>query len=321
METEGLNANVELVTPETASKLLEHYQFENQRRLVDWQVNRLAKEMARGNFKPTSIVVAHCEETNTHHLLDGQHRLAAIRVYNHPVALFVNRIQVKTQAELNAWYGDLDRNRIRNLSDGLKVLNVAEETGIPEYYLRHFSSALRVIADGFQSAKIHSSERAEDYQSITVRAQWLRDWQEEAQKTLTATEGAVRAIRDSLFRQSTLGVVLVTFRYQPEMAELFWKSVSENDGLKRGEATHTLYSYLIGERVTKIKSAVNINSRQVANCWNAFVDGRELFRTFVKEPRFPIIIRGTPYDGKQIIRLSAEGEQVTEKFEKPAKKA
>jgi hypothetical protein len=307
-----LNAGVELVTPETAAKLMEHYSYELQRDLRPWHVERLAAEMLRGTFKPTSILVAYCEETNSHHLLDGQHRIAAIRQYGKPVPLFINRITVKTPQELAEWYANTDQNMIRPMLNGLKVMGLHQETGLTEHHLKHVAAAVKTISDGFQQASISGSLRGHINRSVAVRAGLIRDWAAEARAFIDCTNKAPKALRGPLFRQPVLGVGLVTFRYQPEFADLFWRAVGDNDGLRRGEPAYALVNHLynLDSRIPN-----NVLARHVANCWNAFMNGKELTRVYVKGGNRPILIKGTPYTGRAYLKLDEAGTFVEEEPE------
>jgi hypothetical protein len=93
-----------------------------------------------------------------------------------------------------------------------------------------------------------------------------------------------------------MSVGLVTFLNSPDSAERFWTRVGLNDGLRREEPEHALLNYIRTYSVHTVGPPKV--SRAVANCWNAFYEGRPINHPRVPDPNAAIVIKGSPFDGK-----------------------
>lgn len=85
----------------------------------------------------------------------------------------------------------------------------------------------------------------------------------------------------------------MAFRHQPETAVSFWQGLSDNDGLRKGDARHT-YLRLLSEPDGGRSTAEN-GARSAAVAWNAFFEGRQLTMIRVMPGKFRIagtVIRG-----------------------------
>src|SRR5690606_12147457 len=56
-------------------------------------------------------------------------------------------------------------------------------------------------------------------------------------------------VRNRLRNPGVLAVALMTVKYQPKLAEEFWRGLAENDGLRRGDPRHTLLNDLMGRHM------------------------------------------------------------------------
>jgi hypothetical protein len=105
----GMHLRLETITPDMAAELLENHNNHN-RPLNRERVKLYKREMEESRWKETHQGIAIAEDGT---LLDGQHRLAAIRESGIPVAMPVAYgLPVDSQKAM-------DQNRIRTLGDTL----------------------------------------------------------------------------------------------------------------------------------------------------------------------------------------------------------
>lgn len=295
-----------LVTPQMAAAMLATMSYERQRRIRARHVEGLARELRRGAFKPGPI------EINTvggvPYLIDGYHRLHAIVAAGVAAELIVVEREVGTMAAVDANYAVVDTGLVRSSGDRTTAYDLPARFGVGRSWVSALGHAVAGIAGGFEYD--HNDPYMRDaVRSDTVRILLMEDWLPELRRLLAVVEGVRGAWADRNFRKTrvgpTLGVILVTLRHQPHLAERFWGDVVRNDGLRVNQPERVLTDFL--ER-TKVESiGPRAFSRAVANCWNAAYEGRSLtyaLRNKEKAAALPIKLKGTPYDGREVVRPS-----------------
>jgi hypothetical protein len=91
---------------------------------------------------------------------------------------------------------------------------------------------------------------------------------------------------------------LVTLRHAEVEAKEFWKTVAQDDAVSAGTPEKRLITMLTSEPWDKYHP--NADARKVAMCWNARFLDRNPLRMSPQRADEPIVIAGTPYDGKLV---------------------
>jgi hypothetical protein len=108
-------------------------------------------------------------------------------------------------------------------------------------------------------------------------------------------------------RAPVMSVALVTYRFTGTDADEFWFNVCQDDGLNQGDQRKSLHIFL---RTTKLSSyQPHAYSRYIAAAWCRAWKGQRGKNIQPQLEHQPILLEGTPHDGKEVFRyISARGE-------------
>lgn len=287
------------ITPEIAQELIDKAPFAGQRPRRAAKVAEYAEQIRIGKFIPSTIKAVILPD-GTRSVLDGQHRLHAVLAAGKSiwVDFMIHEAPLETARD---YYARTDINIIRNHGDRLHSYGVGEALGLTAEQLRSASSAVKVILDGFVAASLGKGNLWG--QDVDMVRDQIFHWEMEIKAFFQAVAHGEPGLKKALCGGAVMGVALATFKYAPKEAAEFWQLVAENDGLGRDTPPHRLVRYLFHD-MCRDRHA-NVRSRCVARCWNAFFKRQaELknIRPYQVEMK-PIEISGTPYNGKEDIRL------------------
>jgi len=288
---------IESVTPEKAAEYL-RYNYTYNRRLRKHHVSFLANEMRHGRFMPTAEI--HLMFRNGEPVLvNGQHTCAAIVDYGKPVSVTVRKTIVREAGQVAMTYAfGHDTGLRRTFNDAMGAYNLAEATGLTHTQVEVLSSAIRHIKSGFSKARNGQGTPKDSPGDIV---DYVYAWAGEVKMLFTAVAYCDRNITKLLEKRGALAVAILTLYYQPEKALDFWRGVAMPDGIKWGDARMTTRGTLEESKGKAGASAVTASrlSRQMARGWNAHFKGEELKQIKVMDESAPMILFGTPYNGKQ----------------------
>ena len=221
---------------------------------------------------------------------DGQHRLHAIVASGIPQWLVVKWRDAETEAERADIYGTTDRGLPRSTRDNLIAHELYNDIGLTKTQVSALQAAVRVLAGGFtRTSSLYTI--ADD-----LLMEGMRDFKEEAARFFAAIAGGDSGITARLTSSPPLAVGLITFRYQPDVAEDFWGRIAANSGLHLGEPEHSAVRLLTKHTVQKL--GVPKYGRSMASAWNARVEGRNIV-TLPANAAKPIRLLGTQYNGRE----------------------
>jgi len=291
------------ITPEMAIELLQNG-FDRQRNLRPGVVAMYAQAIRRNTWDSNSIIRIAVVD-NEDYLIDGQHRLNAVVKAGIPQAFIVQRQQMKDLAEVARIYTMIDKSLARSVADDLKALGFADRFDITPDQARRLAAAVALIATNFRKPDqkaVHPDDR------IRMMEEYLSAYH----KYIRMIAGVDRVMKPRMYRSATLGVALVTCRYSaakyPNVAA-FWAGVARDDGITADDPRkycnrHLMYVGMIGggasgENFIKHQTPA-VSSRLVAGYFNAYIEERGMKQAIkVLDPYKPIIILGSPFDGKQ----------------------
>ena len=282
------------ITPAVAQEWLEKYRYRGQRQVRDSHVEFLANEMLAGRFRLSTIRLMHKNGATA--ITDGQHRLWA--AFSSGSTIVVNVLHMFTDRDEEI-ADDYTIGGMAGLARTNSDIVRAYEVGLATDKRTSVAiAAFRVLAHGFEPLSDNYLTRSPD-----SKRKFLVEWKDYAEQYFDAI-GAADTKRRPLFNRSMVTAVgMVTFRYQPEKAREFWEAVAKDDGLKAGDPCRALLHYLLDNIVTA--RSVPYHTRAIAQCWNNAFTGGDLQYARVLESMIvrPIVLKGTPYDGKTVVRL------------------
>lgn len=292
------HSHTENITPHKAQTWLDE-RYGRQRRVSDSRVKFYAKEMKRGKWQPTNpIALAHVDG-NTH-LVNGQHTLLA--VLESGATLKYNPIhihQVTEMDDIDELYAHYDIGKKRNYADSLRAYRVDEHTDLPLSAIQHLSSGIVSVMSGFPRRNTRYSIAHDEL--IDLVYEWCDTFKQVRHAVSESESGIVKRI----LIKSVLSVALVTMRYQPEDAFEFWRQVARIDRLPRNDPRLALHKALISWELKGGDTGApgeepGTFSRAAAYAWNKYRRGAGLsvIKSSVVSKMYPIVIDGTPYDGK-----------------------
>lgn len=299
-----ISVGLEDVTPAMAQEFLT-WNFEHNRPLQASHVQFLAKQMKDGKFCDTGEIHI-TYENGRPQMVNGQHQCSAIVAVGKTVRLTVRRT-ISTSNDVVAQiyaYGH-DTQKKRTMGDALSGYGLSEKTGLGPRRASDLATALRHIRLVFVSeGKMGgNSIRYVSPEELVVKC---IDWAPYASmywNGIVAQPGSDNGFRSTIDKRGALSVVLVTFRYQPDAAYEFWEKVVNHSGILTTDPRAVARRVLENSKQRGNGVAAKppgVLSRELARCWRGFIDGESMTQVpkLIREAD-PIVIKGTPYDGKQ----------------------
>lgn len=297
------NAAIKLVTPEQALAWLNKASYEKQRSIRRHWVKYLADEMSEDNFEQDTALTF-MQHNGSLELVDGQHRLSAVIASEKPQRFVIVIRNAEGDEDVARAYYRLDQSLKRTVRDQYRVTNLSEVTGLVMTDLESLGSACTFINNGFQ---VTSSKRLRPEQ----REQMMLEYTDAASSFFEVRAGCRSEIKAALKRAATVAVAIVTYRYSAEVYGIekideFWHGAIHDDGVPAKDArkvanrhfwTVNIFSGSRSGRGIEVMTGGE-SSRRIARCFNAWVDGQELSFARVTDARAPMLINGSPFDGK-----------------------
>ena len=277
------------IDPSTARSMLE-MRFPLQRNVADGHVKFLLDTMKAGEFDGGEPIRFGMAPNTRWMLLNGQHRLHAVVSGDMTVDMVVVYTKCQSNEDLAKVYSRIDRGRKRSMADAMKALGLASQNeAMTQRDFRTFSQAAVLLRMGLESKAISGNKY--ENRSPEVRYAEMEKWQQPAEQYFSAIRGA--AEKSMFERREVAAIGIVTFADDPGMAQTFWHEVAKDDGLKATDPRKKALEVLRHAPVTH--TGMGYMGHAVAACWNAYIEGRDLTRVVVRDPRADIILLNTRY--------------------------
>lgn len=279
-----LSSTVEVVTPTMARELRDTAHFERQRNISPINVDRLAKEMAAGQFTAgTQIYI--CVLPDGHELIvNGNHTLEAIHKCGVPQVLTVTRKAVMDIEEAGRIYAVFDIQKVRSWRDSLKATGRGDDIPLASSVL----SAIGIIENDFAQGAYQAGASRLD------RINRMEDYREAAEMMAAVMQGGPMSAVKCVRRAPVMAIGLETFRYQPSLAAEFWSKVAQDDGLTSGMPERALLQWLRNTKVSGGITAQREHCKAAAAAWNAAFQGED--RNYIKPNSMTVFfLLGTPW--------------------------
>ena len=294
---------IEQVTPEKAAEYL-RYNYPHQRKRRAHHVAFLANEMRCGRFMSTAEI--HLMFRNGEPvLINGQHTCAAIVEYGKPVSVTVRKTLVSDVGQIALTYAfGHDTGLGRTFNDAVGAYNLQETTNLARQQVEALATAIRHIRGNFARDRLSGGLGKSPPNIKTSPADLvdnIYEWAPDAKLVFTVMSNYDAKIYRLIRKRGALAVALITMRFQTEKAMDFWKGVAMPDGLAWADPRNTARRKLEDSTSNSSVSGVTPErlSRQLARCWNAYYKGESLQMVKIFDDVAPIVILGTPFNGKQ----------------------
>lgn len=297
------NVSSQMIYPETAREILESCPWDKQRPTRQRQVKYYATLMQRGEWVDGSPVrLAWIEDQSRMVILDAKHRLTAQTIANAPVRYTLSVDHFPNEEAAAQAYATIDQGMKRTPFDQFHALGVDDEYGWTQTQTNKALACVKMIAGDFFEAP-NNMPTSIQLQLLDKYGDVISDWYANFQHIVQP------ALRSVPVRRDVMSVGVATCMYSAsefgeDKIEEFWVGVLSGELLAKKDPRLVAHSYLLttalqGSTGRKSATATAAYSmRYLANCFNAWVAGRNLSMTRVYYPDRPISIDGTPWDGK-----------------------
>jgi hypothetical protein len=294
---------VATVGPEQAERILARQLWDRQRPLRSHVVENYARQMKDGYWQPVSVI-RFASLDGKLFLIDGQHRIAAVAASGSPQIFTIITQDVKSESEIGVFYASIDRGLSRTLFDQLHAIGVDDLYGWTQRKTNMIASGVKFINVNFGQLSGRDGRAG----ALTGRqlADAIAKYAESSEQFLEIFDNAPEWAKNGLKRRSSVAVALVTFQESQtvygNLVSDFWEGVSLDSELKHSDprklaVRHITTSKMQGGNVIGRSVTPFYSSRYIANCFNAFVEGREITKTHVKDEKSPIKINGSRFTG------------------------
>lgn len=244
-----MKAALEIISPTVAKDMLERNGMN--RKFSTTTAERYAADMRDDQWVNNGQGIILSEDGE---LLDGQHRLRAILISQKTVSMMVVRGVPKGS------FVTMDSGKSRNLADLLSIEGYAHANTLS-------GVARSVYAYAGGASQSYNPTKA-TLNGFVSKHSYLKDV-------------AALVHRDNKrFPRVPLAAVLFLGnegRNLDEEVEAFVEGVLYGEGLRKGDARHTLREWLLGERMrSRNKVATQSIFAATARAWNAYAQGKEL---------------------------------------------
>lgn len=284
-----INGSTVAITPDLAHRILLECSYERQRRVRPLHSQALAMQIKNKEWTPgTQIHFARMASDGWLQLVNGYHRLDAVKDANRTVEFQVLVTECKTQADVARLYRRHDRLIApRTISDALRAEGIPEKYGIGADLAARVFRAVLIINTGFSFTGRIAKADPYLYRSDEARLRLCEAWWPIAEQFADAVQNApLRPIKSAISNQGPLAVALVTLRDQELKADAFWRGLANNDGLKRDDPRSAYLRFLNLNR----QSSPFITAKAASTAWNAFFGSKKI--AFIRPTESPIRLAG-----------------------------
>jgi hypothetical protein len=281
-----------LIGPELASRILAERNYARQRPIEKFHVELWCEIMRRDQFGP-GRQIWFCLLDGRLHLVDGQHRLSAVANTLRECEFQVEVAAVQDENALNGAYISHDRlGRPRTVPEVLNAMGISEKHALSKAMSLSIFRAAILLQFNFEPP--HHTADPISIRGDDARLEYAKPYWSVGADYQRLIKAAPNLVRQRLRSPAIVAVAIATLIHQPEQARLFWNTLADNDGLRKGDARNTLLVSIMGRDFEGGRYA---GAKMAANAWSAFYEHRAI--TMLKPAATTRVrIAGTPYNGK-----------------------
>lgn len=291
------------VSQAEAERILEDAPYPNQRKVDEPTIVILQRYLTTGRFRISTIHLMYCLATERWYLVNGQHRMWALRRAGVTTDFDVISEVVETFADVEAAYTSHDRGRTRSATQLINALaSVGDDLNRTQMSKAH--TAAGVLLKGFGPER-KATRHLDTFDRRLKLAFALSD---EALGYFTAIQNKPKLLVMKALDSSLLTAFgIATFWARPERAGDFWAAVVD---LSDDDAGDDAPERAVTAQVLQRDLQPFLMAKQLAACWNAAMEKRPVPRMSNRLMTAPISIFGTPFEGNVPMRFTMIGDEV-----------
>ncbi len=260
------------LAPEQATFWLEKYEYIFQRPIRQWWVDYLAREMRKGRFEPTAILMfAINKEDGKRYNLNGRHTMQAIIKSQLPQKVIVISYVRDNLMQIRKLYTTIDKNLKRTIKDDILALNLPEINGLNVSDLIRIQSALKFITSRFNHSQMSRKFGYNDQDIINLIPQWIEYY--------TNYKKAISKSNLILTNAALVSMGIITFKFDSINATNFWTNIALGTSNPKSAERVFREFYL---QLDKKRSSDIFKSIMVA--WNSFIKSQKCSEVNLKNP-------------------------------------
>jgi hypothetical protein len=278
------------VTPELAQRIIATGRFDRQRPLRAKHILALAEQMRRHEWTEGTQIHFGRTPDGELHLVNGQHRMHAVVKADAAIRFQVLVTNVPTEKELIRLYRRHDRLiAARTVTDTLMAEGVMEVHGLRNEIAGGVYKAVLVLNSRFRRVAIHADPylARSDEDRLRSAEQW---WPIAASFQEMIDKAPANPVKRHLKSGGAMAVALLTVKYQPDIADIFWRGLAEDDGLQMGDPRKAYLRHIY----TKKSNSETDAAKAAAAAWNAAYKGAKLEKIVITDG--PVVVFGTPFE-------------------------
>lgn len=273
-----------MVTPSSARKAYDAYQFKRQREISAAHVAKYSTAMRDGTFKPGSTITVAMDLNGNKWLVDGNHTLLAVEAYGNAFPLTIEYRLVEDEADAAVLYATFE-SRKRTLGAHMIAAGLDAVTGVSPTMLARFTTGLQMLELGFPAKAPRLSDSAGRQALIARWAEWC--------KPCCDILAGAPFNKPIIARGAAVAMLFLTVRHQRELAVPFWSAVARNVNLSPGMPQHTAFNELHNSGGRDASMAEQFAALSLA--WNAYFDNRKIGFLRVFCGPIKVTVKGTPW--------------------------
>lgn len=272
-----------------AEQIMRECHYENQRRINDDRALGLAETIERRKFR-LNTQLAFARLYGRLIMINGYHRLTAVSLCRQAYPFRIEIYDCASLDDVDALYLTFDQpGGVRSLTQLGAALGLADEKfrqGSVTWLMRAVPLLMMRLE---RLPPAHRPRAARDLDRRKEEALLWKPWALDYQ---TCLDGGILARTRRYRNAGVVAVALVTLRYQPVMAKVFWSESIRDSALEADDPRHALHLHLASARRSVHEFAL---AEASCNAWNAFFRNRRL--TMCKMLGHPLRLLGTPFKG------------------------
>lgn len=289
----GSNGETRIVkiTPAMASQILDQAHYQGQRAIKEYRKDKHIERMENGTWDSRVSIVSFAQtKDGKMYLINGRHRLSAIRGFDSPVYTAIQLINADGLEEVGRLYAKYDtKESVRTDGELIDATMLAEKVGVRKNIIEKGLRAAGAISNGMSLN--FSSKQGMKNKDFELRSGVIVEWKDEVVQYAEIVNNAHHSIREKLYRGGTMAVALYTLRHQPKKAYDFWMGIAEDDGLRKHDPRKVFLIDMMDRRAGT--GSGSKTALQAAKAWNAYYQGRDM-KILKIAPNEEIKIAGTP---------------------------
>lgn len=257
------------VTPELAKEMLRHLNTGNRNLRGGW-VDDLEKLFLHKLVRSDASVVITVEPNGMSNLANGQHILTLVVHSGETINMEFKIVAMRDDIQRRRLFANYDGIKVRSQTDVHKIYNTSRCVGLSGKHWKSFMEAQTQLVTGFNRSGGGQFANQNKAVKVVTCLHYAPFAKEYFNAISACTDVDLKAV---LMKAHVVAVGIVTFKYQPELAERFWTEVSTLYNTRAHVASATGWALKqMHEKLTSSDSRRALLCYVAAEGWNKFFE-------------------------------------------------